>query len=379
MGDLDKITPHKQRAISKFFEEKDNRGASRPASTQPAKRNSRVRQNNWDDANDEDYEESDAFERFNRRPAPTPAAPNTATLPVAIVLQARGRDCVISIDGQTRTAKLASRLIMSGASSTVVVGDHVRVAVLDDDNARVDSVDPRESVLGRFVGEARSHASFDPIAANIGMVLMVCTPTSPPFRAGLIDRYFTAAALEELPFAICLNKVDLGVSDEVQMMLTGYESLGIGVYNVSAAKNEGLDTLKRALEGKITLFTGHSGVGKSTLLNTIEPGLSLTTGSVTEGTAGLGKGRHTTSSARLVPLSIPDAFVVDSPGIREFGLGAIDANDLLFGFPEIIEAAQNCRIRHCRHQAEEGCAVVAELSTTPFGQHRLASYRALGA
>ena len=295
---------------------------------------------------------------------------------MATVLQARGSDYIVALEGESRTAKLASQLVLSGMPTSIVVGDEVRIATLGE-HLRIDAIEPRHSVLGRFVAQGGRRSSFDPIAANVDVILMVCTPQSPPFRAGLIDRYFTAAALEGLPMAICLNKADLGVPAEVDDALSGYESLGINVFRTSAVNGDGIGLLKESLEGSITLFTGHSGVGKSTLLNAIEPGLALKTGAVTQTLAGLGKGTHTTSSARLIPLSLPDAYVVDSPGIREFGLGQITPDDLIVGFPEIADAAQHCETRHCRHRGEPGCAVERELSTTPFGQHRLASYRSL--
>ena len=375
----DKLSAHQQKAIDKSSAGQERRHFwPESVSSETARSNSNARgrfcEDEWSDENI-----PDGFEKYGRRPAkPTPTpAPTTAELPIATVIETRGLNCKVSIGDAVHTAKIAARFVMTGAASVVVVGDHVRVTTLNDHLLRIDAVEPRRSVLGRFASEGNRRTYFDPIAANINLVLMVCTPTSPPFRAGLIDRYFTAAALERLPMAICLNKADLGITDDVEQMLVGYESLGIQVLRLSAASGDGLDELKRTLESKITLFTGHSGVGKSTLLNAIQPGLALATGSVTEATAGTSKGRHTTSSARLIPLTLHDAYVVDSPGIREFGLGAIDPEDLITGFPEVAEASQRCEIRHCLHNGERDCAVERELSPTAFGQHRLASYRSL--
>ena len=319
----------------------------------------------------------DTFERYQKRSIPFRARANLKNLTLATVIEARGHDTIVSIGGELRSARIASRLVAAKSLSPIVAGDTVRVTVLPAGHLRIDALEPRRSVLGRFVGKTNARSSFDPIAANIDLVVLVCSPASPPFRPGLIDRYLTAAALENLPFAICLNKNDLGVTANVESMLAGYASTGVAIFSTSAQTNDGIDLLRMSIEKKISLLTGHSGVGKSSLLNAIEPGLALKTGSVTQAAAGEGKGRHTTTSARLIPLSLPDTYVVDSPGVRGFGLGPIAAADLLVGFPEIVAASQRCRIRHCRHNAEGGCAVETELSKTLFGTHRLASYRSL--
>lgn len=371
--DLDQpaLDPSAQRETGKVFGEKQSRGI-RSSGSPPLKERGGSRQADWEN---EDLPET--FEKYEKRSISRSVTTNLNTLPIATVIEARGHDFVVSFAGQIRIAKLASRLITSGSLSRVVAGDDIRVSDFAGRLLRIDGVEPRRSVLGRLVGKTDDRTTFDPIAANIDLAILVCTPMSPPFRAGLIDRYFTAAALEGLPFAICLNKTDLGVTAEVEIMLEGYSSIGVTVFMTSAKSSEGIDLLKKGLERKISLLTGHSGVGKSTLLNAIEPGLNLKTGTVTEALAGDGKGRHTTTSARLIPLSSPGTYVVDSPGIRQFGLGAMSADDLLVGFPEIVEQGQNCRIRHCRHQGETGCSVETELSKTAFGAHRLSSYRTL--
>jgi ribosome biogenesis GTPase len=381
--DQPNLDPRKLRAIGKFFEEKENRGTP-PAKLQQASKAPRPpkpknrgasRAQDWEpDLEDDEYPET--FERYERRSTARPVAKNLDSLPIVTIVEARGLDFVVSSQGELQIAKLAARLVVSGLPSPIVAGDDVRVTSLSG-RLRIDGVEPRRSVLGRFVGKTDARSTFDPIAANLDLVVLVCSPASPPFRPGLIDRYLTAAALEDLPFAICLNKTDLGVTSEVETMLEGYRSIGVAVFTTSAKTDDGIDQLKDALVGNISLFTGHSGVGKSTLLNAIEPDLARRTGEVTEATAGDGKGRHTTTSACLIPLATPDTYVVDSPGIREFGLGPIAPDDLLVGFPEIVELSQQCPIRHCRHRGEPGCAVEGILPLTPFGAHRLASYRLL--
>jgi ribosome biogenesis GTPase len=323
----------------------------------------------------EEDEELAIVEPLRRRSRPRPAPSSGNDLAKARVLQSFGQEFMVSASGRTLSARAAPRLMIDGTSALIVAGDEVRVSALSEDLLRIEATEPRRSVFGRYAGGGQ--ATFDPIAANIDLVLMVCTPASPPFRARLIDRFIIAAAVQELPIAICLNKADLGISPETDMMLEGYASLGIDVVRTSTLTGEGMRALMRLLEGRTTLLAGHSGVGKSTLLNRIEPGLSLAAGAVTQTRAGLGKGTHTTTSARLLPLSSPETYVVDSPGIRAFGIGRVPTDEVLAGFPEIEASAARCAVRRCRHTGEDGCAVTSELMATPFGRNRLASYRSL--
>jgi ribosome biogenesis GTPase len=186
-----------------------------------------------------------------------------------------------------------------------------------------------------------------------------------------------ATGRDGLPLLLCLNKSDLGIPNDVSAALRGYASLGVDIVRTSTITGDGIDELRDRIAGKITLLTGHSGVGKSSLLNALEPGLALRVGAVTGSIAGQGKGTHTTTSARLIALAVADTYVVDSPGIRELGIGHMDAHELASLFPDVARWAGDCQIRRCRHDGEPGCAVAANMATTPFGQRRLESYRAL--
>jgi ribosome biogenesis GTPase len=167
------------------------------------------------------------------------------------------------------------------------------------------------------------------------------------------------------------------VPSEVERYLEGYALLGIETVRTSAVEQSGLNPLRELLAGNVSLFTGHSGVGKSSLLNAIEPGLALKVNDVTQTTAGQGKGRHTTSSARLVPLSLPETFVVDSPGIRAFGVKGVPPAELASHFADIAAIATGCSYRDCLHRGEPACAVDVEAHHDWFLRERLASYRTI--
>ncbi|MBM3561404.1 MAG: ribosome small subunit-dependent GTPase A, partial [Alphaproteobacteria bacterium] len=299
--------------------------------------------------------------------APLPAAGlDSATL--ATVIEVRGREAVVSLeDGRVTAARPSPFLVLDGAleRQPLAVGDLVRMRMLGG-VARLVAVEPRRSALRRHAGDRdrMGGGAEQVIAANVDQVVLVVTPSSPPFRPGLVDRYLVAAGRDGLPLLLCLNKADLGMPPGLPEWLDGYARLGIEVARTSAVTGEGVPALRRRLEGNISLLAGHSGVGKSSLLNALEPGLARPSGAVTGTADGQGKGTHTTTSARLIPLATAGTYVVDSPGTRMFGIGRMDAGELASLFVEVAAAAP-------------ACAVEAALSATAFGRHRLASYRTL--
>lgn len=298
---------------------------------------------------------------------------------VGTILQTFVSECLVATeDGVLRASLSKVRGLELSTTGRPVAGDVVQVTPAQAGIALITGVLPRRSALIRAVSDASRRSSAyqeQVLAANIDLVVIICSPSTPPFSPGLIDRYLVAACRDHLTPILCLNKTDLGVPVHVEAELHGYAQLGIKVARTSVLEGKGVSELQEALAGKTSLFTGHSGVGKSALLNALEPDLSLKVGRVTDTAAGQGKGRHTTTVARLVPLSIPGTFVVDSPGVRSYSIRGIKAGQLGEHFTDVARLAQECRIRGCLHCGEPDCRVEKDASHSQFLRRRLASYR----
>ena len=310
------------------------------------------------------------------RPAltPTPRVPAAETATGTVIEVLRGRYLVAS-EARQLVAVPGGR----AGTASLVTGDRVLLAGGADGPARIVEALPRRSALLRAVGDGArlGRMQQQALAANVDQAVIVCSPASPPFRPGLIDRYLVAASRDGLAPLICLNKSDLGLSEGVEEALAGFKGLGVPVVRTSAVTGQGTTELLDALAGTTSVFTGHSGVGKSSLLNALLPGLGLRVGGVTEAAAGQGKGRHTTTSARLVPLPQPDTFIVDTPGIRVLGIQGILRTDLAGYFPDLAAFAAGCHYRGCLHTGEAACRVEQAAANDAWLGRRLRSYRRL--
>jgi len=354
--------------------------SSRPPEQRPKSRT--PRRNDWDE-DDEDYFTSEKIRRAEKiKAGPRPQAAEVIEREPEVtgtVIEIRSGDSLVMFGGRTVRAMLpAGARSVQGMRSPLAVGDLVELGPGPSGIASITRVATRQSALSRAVSDSSRQGSkmrAHVLAANVDQIVIVCSPKEPPFRPGLIDRYLVAASRDGLPAAVCLNKTDLGISDEVEAALEGYAALDIAVLRTSAETGDGLERAREQIAGKVSLFTGHSGVGKSSLLNVLEPGLALRVGDVTQATAGQGKGTHTTSSARLIPLSLPETFVVDSPGIRTFTVRGMAPRDLASHFPDIDTLAANCAYSDCLHSAEPDCAVRAAQHIDPFLRGRYKSYR----
>jgi len=247
----------------------------------------------------------------------------------------------------------------------LVVGDRV---TLDGKipNLVVTAVGPRRTVLTRkSPGERRSRV----IAANVDQAVVVMAAASPEPSPRLLDRLLVACHHAGIHPLICFNKVDQGTAG-IDAWIGDYQDAGYEILLTSARTARGVGVLTRKVSGKTTLFCGPSGVGKSALLNAIHPGYRLREGSISEAT---GKGRHTTTTAQL--LALPGSgFVVDTPGVREFGLWDLKPRQLQTCFPDVNRAAEGCQFADCSHSSEATCAVSAAVQRGTLSSRRYSSF-----
>lgn len=254
----------------------------------------------------------------------------------------------------------------------VVVGDRVEVGCHEDGGHTIEEVLGRRTELARVApGTGRHRAKV--MAANVDQVVVVFAVTRPAPRLRMLDRFLVLAEANQLEAVVVANKVDLGGDDEREVFHV-YRDVGYRVLFTSAHSGQGVDLLRDRLCGRISALAGPSGAGKSSLLNAVEPGLGLRTGAVSDA---VGKGRHTTVSARLIPLGC-GGYVADTPGLREVGLWGIDPLDLDYLFPEFREHLGGCRFgRSCSHTHEPGCRVRSAVAAGAVSAARFESYTAL--
>lgn len=276
---------------------------------------------------------------------------------------------LVADDGAVIAATARGKLMGTRKSlgNAVVVGDRVRLE-WERDRAMIAGVEPRRSAFSRRASGERPEEQV--VAANLDQVVIVASLRRPDFKHGLVDRVLAQSRVAGLPSLLALNKTDLGDAEEAAALIADYAPAGVTGLAMCALSGRGVDALLDACRGRRSLFVGHSGVGKSTLLDRLAPGHELLQGDVNEVT---GKGRHTTTAALLLQPA-PDLELIDTPGVRAFGLWGVDAESLAQFYPELEPHLGGCRFGDCRHDREPGCAVREAFERGEIPARRWESY-----
>ena len=277
-------------------------------------------------------------------------------------------------DGQLLDCKVKGNFRIKGIRSTnpVAVGD---VVTVNGEGWITEIADRRNYIIRKSINLSKqSHI----LAANVDQALLVVTVVCPQTSTTFIDRFLASAEAYRVPVVLVFNKTDL-LDDDArhyqQMMVTLYETIGYDCRQVSAETGDGVEALRPLLDGKITLLSGNSGVGKSTLINRLVPGVNLRTAEISDAHL---TGQHTTTFSEMIPLtshlSPPTSYLIDTPGIKGFGTFDMEREELTSYFREIFEFSKQCRFSNCTHTHEPGCAVLKAVEDHYIAQSRYQSY-----
>jgi len=241
---------------------------------------------------------------------------------------------------------------------SLCVGDQVEYILLDDGKGVIENILPRHTLLKR------------PLVANVNQVIITFAAKSPDINPVLLDRFLVLAEHSSLKVLICINKCELDDKENLTSLSRLYTDIGYDVLQVSAKHHIGIDALKTALANKVSVFAGPSGVGKSTLLNALDPNLNLITGCISDK---IQRGKHTTRVAELLPFS-EGGFVVDTPGFSFTEFSYIDKFELGYYFPEFAQARNICKFNTCLHEKEPQCGIKAAVDEGIITEARYDSY-----
>ena len=275
-------------------------------------------------------------------------------------------------DGQLFECKVKGNFRLKGIRSTnpVAVGDHVKIVTNQEGTAFITEIEDRRNYIIRKSINLSKQSHI--IAANVDQALLVVTVNYPETSTTFIDRFLASAEAYRVPVILVFNKTDLLNIDEAhyqQMMITLYETIGYQCLPISAETGEGVDALKKLLPDKITLLSGNSGVGKSTLINRLVPGVNLRTSEISDAH---NTGLHTTTFSEMIPLG--DGWLIDTPGIKGFGTFDMEPEELTSYFKEIFHFSKDCRFSNCTHTHEPGCAVLKAIEDHLIAPSRYQSY-----
>ena len=276
-------------------------------------------------------------------------------------------------DGRWIDSKIKGVFRLKGIRTTnpVAVGDRVEIVENQEGTAFITKIEERKNYIIRRASNLSKQAHI--IAANIDQAMLIVTVNYPVTTTIFIDRFLATAEAYRIPVRLVFNKVDRYNEDDkeyLQGLITLYTTIGYPCSTVCALSQEGLEALKAELKGKITLLSGHSGVGKSTLINQLVPGIGLRTGEISEYH---NKGMHTTTFSEMIALP-EGGYLIDTPGIKGFGTIDMEEAEVSHYFPEIFKMAANCRFGNCTHRHEPGCAVLEAVKEHLISESRYKSY-----
>lgn len=298
-----------------------------------------------------------------------------ANLPGLIIRAQSGFFTVQTDDGRQVTCQLRGRLKQGRRTGDIAaIGDRVRITVLPDGSGMVDEIEERTHALVRL--DPRPRGDYQQIIiANLDQMMFVYACANPSPRLRMLDRFLVIAEKQGIPAVIVANKVDLVGQAAAEALFGRYAEIGYTILYTSIKQNLGIEALRAMLSGKLTGLAGPSGVGKSSLLNAMQPGLGL---SVREISSAVNKGRHTTVMRQLIPLE-GGGYIADTPGLKALALWDTEPEEIDAYFPELAPLVQHCQFNDCTHTHEPGCAVQAALAAGKIHPDRYDSYLRLRA
>ena len=275
--------------------------------------------------------------------------------------------------GQLIDCKIKGNFRLKGIRSTnpVAVGDHVTLVPNNEGTAFITEIADRRNYIIRKASNLSKQSHI--IAANVDQAMLVVTVNYPQTSTTFIDRFLASAEAYRIPVVLIFNKVDILDDDELRyldMMINLYETVGYECRSISAERGDGVETVMQFLEGKVTVLSGNSGVGKSTLINRLLPDANLRTAEISDAH---NTGMHTTTFSEMLPLP-SGGYIIDTPGIKGFGTFNIEPEELSGYFKEIFRFSRDCRFSNCTHTHEPGCAVLKAVEDHYIAASRYQSY-----